>query len=371
MKYNNKRLVRFSKFIHYTIATVLCGFLIALTSVLMDDANQWKDYPFRESYENTELLNKQEGLKDSVESIINNLEKEEERLNLRLSAVETDHANAKESFDTWLAARGTIGSSAQDKAVLERASELDQYFVKERQINASIDSVGRLIHVKEAKQQEIQDVINLEDVRTGKEYHKAIRSYELGVFLIRFSIIFPILLLGIFFAVKFRKHKYWPIFLGFILFSIYAFFVGLVPYLPSYGGYIRYSVGIILCLVFGVYAINRIRAFIERKRNEMQVSQKERATNVQTDIAEKALEDHICPSCGKDFVIRSWRKLSGKDAKVQTIIKNTKYCRFCGLVLFQDCESCGTENFSHLPFCSNCGDKVKVGEKLESNKSMK
>ncbi|MFT5821758.1 MAG: hypothetical protein ACI8ZM_003012 [Crocinitomix sp.] len=362
MKYNNKRLVRFSKFIHYAIAAVLCGFLIALSSVLLDDANQWKEFPHSQTYQNSLLLAEQEVLKDSVSSIVDNFWEEEERFEVQLSAIETDHENAKESFETWLAARGTIGSSDQDQAVLERASELDQYFELERQINSSIDSVKALVRSQDEELEQIQDVINSEDMRANAAWMDAVRTYELTIFFIRFSIIFPILLLGIFFAVKFRKHKYWPLFLGFILFSVYAFFVGLVPYLPSFGGYIRYAVGIILCLGFGIYAINRIRAFIERKRNEMKVSQQERATNVQTDIAEKALEDRICPSCGKDFVIKSWRKLSGKDAKIQTIIQNTKFCRFCGLVLFQDCNTCGTENFAHLPFCSNCGDEVKVGK---------
>lgn len=178
--------------------------------------------------------------------------------------------------------------------------------------------------------------------------------------MIRLLFILPILLLGIYFILKFRKHKYWPIFLGYVLFSFYAFFFGLVPYLPSYGGYIRYSVGIILSVVFGIYAINKIRAFIERKKTELTESTKDRAKKVQTETAEKALDNHMCPSCGKDFIVKKWDKSSSKKTKEASFGMVTNFCRFCGLELFKPCGNCGTENFAHLPFCSTCGDKVSA-----------
>ncbi len=142
------------------------------------------------------------------------------------------------------------------------------------------------------------------------------------------------------------------------MFSFYAFFFGLVPYLPSYGEYIRYTVGIILSIIFGIYAINKIKAFVEYKKNELKVSTTERAEKVQIETAEKALDNHMCPSCGKDFVVKKWDKSVNKKNKTEMYGIVTNFCRFCGLELFKKCKKCGSENYAHLPFCSNCGDKT-------------
>ena len=78
---------------------------------------------------------------------------------------------------------------------------------------------------------------------------------------------------------------------------------------------------------------------------------------MQTEVAEKALENHYCPSCGKDFIIKKWEfPTKGKDNDVQTFV--TDFCRHCGLELFCNCKTCENKNFAHLPFCSSCGTKT-------------
>lgn len=358
MEFNNKKLEKTSKLINYIIAIVLCSFLISLSGKLLDDVDEWKERPTVEEFQNTELLDSKNLEIEKIDTKINL--KTEKKLNVKntIKVVNSNYDNAKKSFDNWLEARKTVGSPKEDKEVLSRANKLDEYYKTQQEWKKELSEIDDGINLLNKDKNKIEGLVEEEKERAYKERGKAIRKYDLKVFLIRLLFILPILILGIFFIIKFRKHKYWPLFLGFVLFSFYAFFFGLVPYLPSYGGYIKYTVGIILSVLFGVYAINKIRAFIEEKKKELKISTTERAKKVETETAEKALDNHMCPSCGKDFIVKKWDKSAGKKDKTETYGIVTNFCRFCGLELFKKCKKCDSENFAHLPFCSNCGDNM-------------
>ena len=102
-----------------------------------------------------------------------------------------------------------------------------------------------------------------------------------------------------------------------------------------------------------------MRAYLEQKQEELKTSSQERAKNVQLEVAEKALENHFCPSCGKDFIVKKWEMSASKTgAEANPFV--TDFCRHCGLNLFADCNNCGHKNFAHLPFCAACGVKSAV-----------
>lgn len=362
MEFNNKKLNQTSKIVNYIIASLLCIFLISLTSIIIGDLNRTQERPRTEDYIDHLALDSINTEIRDVDLALENKWQEQARIENKIRIVENEHSNKKQSFENWLEARKTVGSQKQDKEVLKRANELDVLYETVKKWRNKLVFVNSDIENLRVLQDELYEQSYMEENIAMVKRDYAYKSYELNVFLIRLAFVLPILLIGIWFIVKFRKHKYWPLFLGFVLFSFYAFFFGLLPYLPSYGGYVRYTVGIILSIAFGIYFINVIRKFIERKKQELTASQQERSKTVKLDTAEKALDNHMCPSCGKDFILVKWDKAALKVKKTQPIGLATNFCRFCGLELFKKCKSCDTENFAHLPYCSHCGDEVS--EKL-------
>ena len=359
IEFNNKRLEKTSKFINYSIAIVLCGFLIALSNRLIGDMDDYSTRPQLAQYKDLELVAKQnEELKVIGDSLKVNQERREQIKN-KVSIAKSNYINAKESFENWLKARKTIGSANEDKAVLDRANKLDIYYATQQSCIAELDKASKVSVVYYDQRRACQGILDEDKEKARGKLGDAMHAYDLKVFLKRLLFVLPVLLLGIYFVMKFRKHKYWPLFLGFVMFSLYAFFFGLVPFLPSYGGYVRSIVGIILCVLMGIYAINKIKVFIERKKKELKEPTTDRAKNVLLETAEKALENHMCPSCGKDFIVKEWAAARPQENKSRSYVGiTTDFCRFCGLELFKKCSNCETKNFAHLPYCASCGTKV-------------
>jgi hypothetical protein len=358
MELNSKKLERTSKIVYYSISTILCIFLILLSNRIIGDLDNTTNRPYSEDFENKTVLEELEKNIEIQNAELDNLQSKKETIEKTISTAKENYNNEKKSFDNWLQARKTLGSPDKDKEVLARAEKLDEYYQVEQEWRLQLNEIQTQIDEVQNKKQEIQNSIDEEEDKAYEIYKQELKKYDLKVFLIRLVFVAPVLALGIFFFIRYRRHKFYPIFFGFTLFSFYAFFFGLVPYLPSYGGYVRYSVGVLLTVGLGYYAIKHIRKFIEQKQEELKISTKERAKNIQTTTAEKALENHFCPSCGKDFLLRKWEFPATKTTDTDTYKYVTTFCRHCGMELFKQCKNCGTKNFAHLPFCSLCGTKL-------------
>lgn len=356
MELNSKKLERTSRIVYYSISTILCLFLILLSNKIIDDLDTATVRPEIENFENKVVMNDLEKKMNTFNIEVENLNTKKGTIEKTIATAKENYTNEKQSFDNWVQTRKTLGSPDKDQEVIERAKKLDEFYKIEQDWRSQLNLRQLEIDQREKKQQGIQKLIDKEKETAETKYYAELKHYDLKVFLIRLLFVAPILALGIFFFVRYRRHKFWPLYFGFTLFSLYAFFFGLVPYLPSYGGYVRYAVGIILSAGLGYYAIKSIRQFIENKQAELQVSTQERAKNVQTEVAEKALENHFCPSCGKDFIIKKWEfPLKNIESDAYKLV--TDFCRHCGLELFKNCNKCGNKNFAHLPFCSSCGTK--------------
>ena len=355
MEFNSKQLERTSKTVYYLISVVLCIFLIALSENIISDLDTASQRPERESF-GSQKRGALEEQKDALLAEVETLQDKNERIKQTIATARQNYDNEKQSFENWIKTRKTLGSPNKDQEVVDRARQLDGYYKVEQDWRSQLSARQQQIDGKNKQKELIQRQMAQEDQLAEVRFDTALRRHDLKVFLIRLLFVGPILGLGIFFFVRYRKHKFWPLYFGFTLFSLYAFFVGLVPFLPSYGGYVRYTVGIALSVGLGYYAIKRIRAYMEQKQEELKSSTQERAKNVQLEVAEKALENHFCPSCGKDFIIKKW-ETPAKAPVNEALQLVTDFCRHCGLNLFVDCYNCGHKNFAHLPFCASCGVK--------------
>jgi predicted RNA-binding Zn-ribbon protein involved in translation (DUF1610 family) len=355
MEIDNKKLERTSKLVYYSISGILCLFLILLSNRIIDDLDTATVAPQIESFENKEVMGGLEKKANVSTAQIENLTIKKETIEKTIQTAKENYTNEKQSFDNWVQTRKTLGSPDKDIEVTNRAKKLDKMYGVEQQWRAELSDKQNQIEQEEKKLYETQRSIEKEEEIAQKKYYEELKKYDLKVFLIRLLFVAPVLGLGIFFFVRYRRHKYWPLYFGFTLFSFYAFFFGLVPYLPNYGGYVRYAVGIILSAGLGFYAIKRIRLFIETRQAELKISTQERAKKIKLEVAEKALKNHYCPSCGNDFIVKKWEINPSKNNKNDVYQLVTDFCRHCGLELFKKCTACGNKNFAHLPFCSSCG----------------
>lgn len=356
MEFNSKKLERTSRLVYYAISVILCVFLILLSNQFIGDLDTATARPKAESFLNQHAVASLTARQSRLETDVLALRDKNALLERTMLTAQQNYTDEKQSFENWVKTRKTLGSPDKDQEVVSRAKRLDDFYKVQQAWRGQMATQQAATEAKERQQEQVRQQQERENEFANEKYAVALKRYDLGVFLIRLLFVGPVLGLGIFFFIRYRRHKFWPLYLGFTLFSLYTFFFGLVPYLPSYGGYVRSAVGVALSVGLGYYAIKTIRAYLDRKQQELKASSQERAQNVQLEVAEKALENHYCPSCGKDFILKKWEFPILANAKEANKLV-TDFCRHCGLGLFSNCHNCGSKNFSHLPFCATCGTK--------------
>ncbi|GAA5233306.1 hypothetical protein FOZ76_09565 [Verticiella sediminum] len=183
--------------------------------------------------------------------------------------------------------------------------------------------------------------------KASAELASATRKLELRVFLYRLALTLPLLLLAGWLFVRKRNSTYWPFAWGFIFFALFAFFVELVPYLPSYGGYVRYTVGIVLTLILGRQAVVALNRYLQRQQQAEQLSDAERRRTLDYDVAQARLAKQVCPGCE--------RSVDLKDG-------TTDFCPHCGIGLFQPCPACGARRSTFSHYCHACGAASGSGQ---------
>ena len=324
----------------WLVALVFAGFLIGLGGTIVGDLpkverrqslDDFMDPATTPKLRQT-LKEAQRAGKDANETL--------EQAQLRLKIAQADNQAARETFSNWLATRRATALPEQDAELIKRTAQLDGLRKAERDALAGVDAQQQA--ELDASQAERRAQWQLQDLRSTAQiaWDKALRAQELRVFLYRLMLTLPLLAVAGWLFVKKRKGTYWPFVWGFILFALSAFFVELVPYLPSYGGYVRYIVGIVITALVGRYAIMALNRYLEKQKLAEQMPDAQRREELSYDTALTRLAKGLCPGCE--------RPVDLKDVK-------NDFCPHCGIGLHDHCGHCDARKSAFAKFCHACG----------------
>lgn len=328
----------------WLVALVFAAFLIGLGGTIVGDLPQVEADFSPETFVDQQAITPLRTEQDAARTALANANTALDQANLAANASRQVYETARSSFENWVATRTATQSPDQNAELVARTAQLDELKADldrtqaavEAQRKARLDAQQALTRIES----DMQPILDTAD----KQYSAAREASELRVFLYRLALTLPLLgLAGWLFRAQ-RRSQYWPFVWGFIIFALFAFFVELVPYLPSYGGYVRYAVGIILTIIIGRWAILATNRYLaEQKTAEAQPETIRRQT-LTYDTALIRMSKSACPSCERpvDF-------------------KNTEidFCPHCGIGLFDHCPACNTRKNAFAPFCHACGTAAK------------
>ncbi|MCC7007082.1 MAG: serine endopeptidase [Ottowia sp.] len=259
---------------------------------------------------------------------------------LLLEAAQRDSALARESFRTWVATRRATTRALEDPEVIKRSHTLDELVLRERTLQRRIEGIDQQVLV--VKQERTSLATRLRDLESTAHQQLTTlqRQQELRIFAARLAFSLPLLLLAGWLFLKKRTSVYWPFVWGFCFFALFTFFVELVPYLPSYGGYVRYGVGIVMTFFIGHYATRALSRYLEQQRVAEQQSELLRRALLDDELAQARMAKSVCPGCERPLRVEG---------------DKTNFCAHCGICLFNVCTKCTTRKNAFDRFCPTCG----------------
>ncbi|MDB5744840.1 MAG: hypothetical protein JWR68_3155 [Polaromonas sp.] len=330
----------------WLVALVFASFLIGLGGTLVGDLPQvekplalddFMDAPAGAALRNA--IKQAETARQQADTAL-------EQAQLKRRIAQADSAAARETFNNWLSTRRATQLSDQDAELVARTRALDGLKDRERAAAAAVEAQQQA--ALDARQAGERDRIRLNEMEAAaqKRLDADYRRVELRVFLYRLALTLPLLVIAGWLFMKKRKSTYWPFGWGFIIFAGFVFFVELVPYLPSYGGYIRYLVGIVVTVLVGRQAIIALNRYLERQKLAEQLPDAQRREELSYDTALARLSKSVCPGCERPVDLRN---------------PEIDFCPHCGIGLFDRCQACTTRKSAFAKFCHACGTTGEPG----------
>ncbi|MEZ0209381.1 MAG: serine endopeptidase [Methylophilus sp.] len=260
-----------------------------------------------------------------------------EQVNLQLIIRQKDYQAARMTFDNWVSARD-VTDEVDD--LVGRTRTLDALKKLERDAERAIEDIQqKQTNISQRETQLLAQENALEEI-ARQQFFDAHEDQELRVFLYRLLLTLPLLILAAWLFANKRKSQYWPFVWGFIIFALMAFFVELVPYLPDYGGYVRYTVGILLTVVGGKYAIAALQQYLQQQKLAESQPEFLRREELGYDTALARLAKSVCPGCERNVDLKN---------------ESNDFCTHCGICLHNYCSACHARKNAFAKFCHKCG----------------
>ena len=326
----------------WSVSLVFASFLIGLGGKIVADLPGVDQQLTLEQFLDPARVARGRAIRDSLHLLEREGNETRDRARLRLTAAANVYRATQSSFENWIATRTATTDPNQDPEVIRRTRELDDLKRGERAAQAEVDRLdAELLQVSQAQAAEQRAEDALADAARG-QYQRALFRQELRVFAIRLALTLPLLLVAAWLVMRKRRSQYWPLGRGFVLFAVFAFFVELVPYLPSYGGYVRYGVGVVATALVGVYVIRAMQRYMAKRAQVERQTESERRRAIGNEEAIKRIQTGVCPGCERPIAS------TGTGAPAN-------FCVHCGMTLFDDCSACGTRKNAFFHYCPACG----------------
>jgi hypothetical protein len=333
-----ERLIRVGQ---WAITLLFAYFLIQVGASLIADLPLLRQAPRPEQFQDPPAQERLAASLRPLERERAQLQERSEDLERRRRQATETYEREKRGFENWRSARAVTEQTTENPEVLARVRQLDAQLEAQRQLAEEQEDLRRRLAALDGRMTPLLDQRRELEQRASARYRTARRRHAWGAFLIRLLFALPLLLVSIVLFRRYRDSDQWPFVWGFLLFGLFVFFVELVPYLPSFGAYIRYGMGAVLTFLGGRALIRRLRRYLRRKQEEQAAPQEERLLQIRYEKALVALSRNQCPGCE--------RRVPRREGQLPD------YCMHCGLRLQVDCATCGDHHPACFPFCPACG----------------